>query len=181
VQFDKRLYSVPWRLVGQTVWVRATPTTVTVYADDCRVATHSRRSPTRRSTLDEHLPEHRREIRHRSREYWEQKAGELGSEVRTYVTEVFESDDVLYQLRTVQAIVGLLERYPRHRAEAAARRALFYGVMTYAGLKRILVNALDLQPLPTAVEPASGTLTEPRFARDIPELLALAGGSHEPH
>ena len=24
LQFDKRLYSVPWRLVGQTVWVRAT-------------------------------------------------------------------------------------------------------------------------------------------------------------
>ncbi|MDH5647297.1 MAG: IS21 family transposase [Candidatus Heimdallarchaeota archaeon] len=181
VNFDKRLYSVPWTLIGQDVWVRATPRTVTVYGDDCRVATHSRRGPKRRSTLEEHLPEHRREIRHRSRQYWEQKAGELGSEVRAYVTEVFESDDVLYQLRTVQAIVGLLEMYPQHRARGAARRAHFYGVMTYGGLKRILVNALDLEPLPTAVEPASGTLDEPRFARDIPELLALAGGPHEPH
>lgn len=181
LHFDKRLYSVPWRLIGQTVWVRATPKTVAMYAEDERVATHSRHGPNRRSTQEEHLPEHRREIRHRSRQYWEQKAAGLGDDVRAYIAEVFDSDDVLYQLRTVQAIVGLLEKYPPHRAHAAARRASFFGVTTYAGVKRILVNALDLEPLPIAVEPSSATLARPRFARNVQELFALAGESHEPH
>lgn len=179
LNFDGRLYSVPWSLIGQTVWVRATKTSVVAYADDKRVATHSRQGPTRRSTLEEHLPEARRELRHRSREYWEQKASGLGEDVRAYVVEVFDSDDVLYQLRTVQAIVGLLEKYPPHRAQAAARRASVYGVMTYAGVKRILVNALDLEPLPLALQPPA-PLVRPRFARPIPKLLLLAGGSREP-
>ncbi len=41
VVFEKRLYSVPWRLIGKKVWVRATPETVAIYADDVRVATHA--------------------------------------------------------------------------------------------------------------------------------------------
>lgn len=27
------MYSVPWRLVGREVWLRATPTTVVIYFD----------------------------------------------------------------------------------------------------------------------------------------------------
>jgi len=182
VQFDDRLYSVPWRLVGSKVWVRATSRTVLLYADDERVATHPRHGDSRRSTLEEHLPEKRRAIRHRSRSYWEQQAETLGPEVRTLIEEIFDCDDVLYQLRAVQAVVGLLQQYPLHRARAAARRASFYGVTTYAGVKRILVRALDLEPLPTAVEPPAGRLAEPRFARNVAELIEMsAGGSREPH
>jgi hypothetical protein len=43
VVFDKRLYSVPWRLIGQLVWLRASPTTILVFADDARVAMHDQR------------------------------------------------------------------------------------------------------------------------------------------
>jgi transposase len=64
VSFDSRLYSVPWQLVGREVWVRVTNTTVTIYCDDDRIATHPRRGPSRRSTHEEHLPEHRRDARH---------------------------------------------------------------------------------------------------------------------
>lgn len=181
VHFDNRLYSVPWTLIGQHIWVRATANTVAAYADDERVATHSRHGPDRRSTCEEHLPEHRRDLRHRSPDYWQQKAAELGDDVASYIDELFESDDVLYQLRTVQAVVGLLEKYPLHRAQAAARRASFYGVTTFAGVKRILTKTLDLVPLPTAVEPASTSLREPRFARNLSQLFDLAGAPHEPH
>ena len=67
VAFDKRLYSVPWRLIGQTVWLRATAKTIVVYADDARVAMHDRRGRTARSTQDEHLPAERAPWRHRHR------------------------------------------------------------------------------------------------------------------
>jgi transposase len=57
IAFDKRLYSVPWRLIGQKVWLRATVKAIVVYdADDARVAMHDRRGRTVRSTCDEHLP-----------------------------------------------------------------------------------------------------------------------------
>lgn len=182
VSFDGRLYSVPWRLMGRGVWVRATKTTVTIYCDDDRVATHSRRGPGRRSTHEEHLPEHRRDARHRSREYWEQRASSIAPEVATLVREVFDSDDVLLQLRTVQAIVTYLEGFPVERSRAACVRASFYGITSYGGIKQILVKALDREPLPNAVMPKVGELESPRFARSITELMSVpVEVSDEPH
>jgi hypothetical protein len=112
VVFERRLYSVPWRLIGKTVWVRATAGTVAIFHDDVRVATHDRRGPGHRSTVETHLPEHRADLRHRSRSYWEERADRIGPDTGRFVREVFDSDDVLYLLRTVQAIVTHLERFP---------------------------------------------------------------------
>lgn len=142
VCFRGRLYSVPWRLIDREVWVRGTPTTVTIFNDDELVATHDARGP-RRSTIDGHLPEGRRDLRHRGREFWERRAAQIGSETLVLVRAVFDSDDVLSQLRSVQAIVRLLERHPRERAEAASRRALRLGDLSYRGMKRTLAYALD--------------------------------------
>lgn len=66
VAFGGRLYSVPWRLIKQRVWLRASAHTVDVYADDERVATHDRRGRSLRATRDEHLPPERAPLRHRS-------------------------------------------------------------------------------------------------------------------
>lgn len=164
---------MPWRLIGKTVWIRATPATVTTYADDTRVATHDRRGTEVRSTLDHHLPEHRGELRHRSRSFWEQRADGLGDEVGAFIREVFDADKVLTQDRTVQAMVRHLQQFPVERARAACARARFYGNHTYGGLKRILAHGLDLDPLPTAVVPARGVLESPRYARSAQQLLDL--------
>jgi hypothetical protein len=45
VLFGRRLYSVPWRFIGKTVWLRVTPHSVAAYFDDVRIATHTRRGP----------------------------------------------------------------------------------------------------------------------------------------
>ena len=164
VLFDRREYSVPWRLVGHQVWIRATPESVYVLADDERVATHARRGPGLRSTDDAHLPEGRRELRHRSRDYWVRRARALDDSVATYVEEVFATDDVFSKLRVVQAIVTLLEKHPPSRAAAACERARFYGNHSYAGVRDILRQGLDQQPLPTPLLPPSPA-PHPRFAR----------------
>jgi transposase len=176
VVFEGRQYSVPWRLVGREVLVRATGSTVVVYADDERVATHDRRGPGHRSTVDAHLPDHRSDYRHRSRAFWEERADRLGAVVGQYVRAIFDSDDVLSQLRTVQAVVRHLESFPLARACAACERALHYGNFTYGGLKRILLEGLDLLPLPHA-RPVSGILESPRYARRPAEILSLFGGA----
>ncbi len=172
VAFERRLYSVPWRLIGQQVWLRATAPTIVVYADDVRVAMHDRRGKTVRSTCDEHLPVERAPWRHRSRTYWEERADRIAPEVGAYVRAVFDSDDVLSMLRVVQAAVTHLEKFPATRAAAACTRAQHYGSYQYRTIKNILRDGLDLTPLAT---PTCGALETPRFARSVSELLS----SHE--
>lgn len=51
---------------------------------------------------------------------------------------VFDSDDVLSMLRTVQAIVVHLETFPVERATAACKRASAYGSYEHRAIKNIL-------------------------------------------
>lgn len=171
VSFDGRLYSVPWRNVGAEVWVRATNHTVTVHRDDARIATHARTGRDYRSTIEEHLPEGRRDLRHRSRAFWEARASRLGPRTEELVRAVFDSDDVLSQLRAVQGIITHLERFPVERAENTAARALFFGSLSFRSVKEILTQALDQEPLPTAPVVATNDEARPRFARTVGEML----------
>jgi hypothetical protein len=173
IQFERRLYSVPWPHIGAQVWIKATPSSVMVYAADQRIATHDRRGTKRRSTQPRHLPERRADLAQRSIEYWAERADALGEAVGVYIRHVVDSDTVLSKLRDVQAIVTLLERYPQRRALAACRRADYYGNYTYQGVRRILNRALDLEPLPSDA-PTHGHLTQPRFARNPSEQLTPA-------
>ena len=173
VLFDRRVYSVPWRLLGQRLWVRATPSSVEIYADDTRVATHPRRGDSRRATIDSHLPTHRAELRQRDPEYWKQRADAMGPVVGAYIREVFDSDLVLSQLRAVQRIIATLDAYPNERAVAACRRARYFGLFRAGGIDRILKDHLDQDPLPTLVAPASANQATARFARTAAELMAI--------
>jgi hypothetical protein len=111
-------------------------------------------------------------MRHRSCEYWRDRAARIGPETAGLVDEIFASDDVLSQLRKVQCIVTHLEGFPAQRAEAASRRARFFGTYSYQGVKSILARALDFEPLPTVLLPARKSDDRPRFARSVAELLA---------
>jgi transposase len=166
VAFDRRLYSAPWRLVGQRVWVRATADAVCVYADDERVATHARSGPGGHSTLEAHLPEGRRELRHRSEAYWRERAERLGEPVGRFVGELLDGDDALSRLRGAQAVVLRLEKVAPERARAACARASHFGSYSYAAVRAILERGLDLEPLPSApVATSAEAPARPRFAR----------------
>jgi hypothetical protein len=88
----------------------------------------------------------------------------MGETVETFVAEVFGSEDVLSKLRVVQAIVTLLEKHPVSRAAAACERARFYGNHSYSGVRDILRQGLDLEPLPTPLFPDPKS-ERPRFSR----------------
>ncbi|TPV97296.1 MAG: IS21 family transposase [Myxococcales bacterium FL481] len=168
---EQARYSVPWRLVGKRLLARVTDKSVELYWENTRVATHERQPPGGRSVQDEHLPPERGEYRQRERSYWVERAETLGVDVHRYVNEVFDSDDVLNQLTKVQAIIRHLETFPRTRANAACRRASYFGGYSYATIKNILRKGLDLVPLPQLVMPSNGALECPRFARNTQELL----------
>ena len=171
VQFDGGLYSVAFSHVGQKVWLRYNTTSVEIYLNEKRLAAHSRIQKGTRSTQEGHLPKVRGEWRHRSRDFWEQKAQKMGDDVFTYIREVFEQDEQLSLLRTVQAMVTLLEKFPQERAQAACRRARYFGNYSYRGIKDILQKALDKEALPNDVNDTHHPLFQPKYAREIKEFL----------
>ena len=138
----KRLFSVPWQLIQERVWVRACGRTVEVFHNDRQVAAHEDRG-LQRTTLEEHLPEDRRELRHRGRAFWEERARNVGPETLALAVAVFEQDEVLSHLRAVQAIVKHLERFPQVRAEAASRRVREADDLSYRAVKETLAKGLD--------------------------------------
>lgn len=179
--FKRRPYSAPFPLIGQKVWVRADEHTVSVYHNDTLIDIHDRKGPGPRSTKASHLPTAREPYRHRSRDFWLERAGWLGDEVRTYIEAVFDSDKEVSQLRAVQSIVTHLETFPKSRAQAACRRAHHFGCFTYKGIKLILRRALDLEPLPstTPPPPAFCPSVAPLFARPIESLIPQKEESHD--
>lgn len=187
--FGKRPYSAPFSLIGQKVWVRADDLLVSVYHDDKLIDTHERKGKGLRSTKASHLPTMRADYRHRGRDFWEERAGWLGDDVRAYITAVFDSDKQVSPLRAVQAIVLHLESFPKARAQAACRRALHYGCFKYVGIKDILRRALDLVPLPPSESPPPAPASSPPssapspptpiFARPIASLIPTQEASHD--
>jgi transposase len=181
VQIDGAFYSAPWRLLGTALWVRCTRSSVSIHHDDEHLWTHTRVPRGKRSTVESHLPEHRRDLRHRSRDYWISRARRMGAEVMQLVEAIFDSDDVLYQLRKVQAVVSHLEGFPRERARRAARRALHFRCFDYRGIKSILQKGLDLEPLPEEREERAWSKGS-RFARKPAEtLFAFQEKTHGDH
>jgi transposase len=74
VQIDGAFYSAPWHFLGMSLWVRCTPSSVAIHHDDEHLWTHARVERGKRSTVESHLPDHRRDLRHRSREFWISRA-----------------------------------------------------------------------------------------------------------
>ena len=179
VQVDGGFYSAPWRLMGQKIWARCTRTSVEVWSDDEHLWTHARVARGVHQTLESHLPEGRRELRHRSRGYWERRARAMGEDVERLAKKIFDSDDVLLQLRRVQAIVAHLEGFPIERARNAARRALHFDSFEYRAIKRILAKGLDFEPLPE--EPARAWARKSRYARTPSASLFPEGDTHDKH
>jgi len=177
-QVDGAFYSAPWRLLHQVLWARCTAKAVALHHNDLPVCTHARVARGQRATLEAHLPEHRRDLRHRSREHWVERARRLGPDVERLVETLF-GDDVLLHLRRVQAVVSHLETFPMERAAAAARRALHFGCTDYRSIKGILCQGLDLLPLPDQCTRAWSR--DSRFARSPTEsLFAHKEHSHVP-
>lgn len=173
VRFDEDRWSVPYRHVGRRALLRATAHSVEVYIDNQRVATHDRTTPGPHID-DAHLPEGRRDERHRDRGHWEARADALDVEVvGAFVRAMMDRDDVQRPLRRVATVLRLLEEVAPERAVAACRRAAFFGAYDAKTLRDILKHGWDAQPLPSS-GPMAPSFT-PRFAREATSFLNNLG------
>ena len=174
VQFERCLYSVPFRWVGQSVWLKATPTTIQLFHDHLLIATHPRLfCAGARSTVNDHLPPNALAYCLHDPQWCLQQAEQVGLACHTLVQQLF-ADRVLDNLRAVQGILRLGKTYGPVRLEAACRRALEFANPRYRTVKTILAKGLDQLPL---AEPVFDTLAasytgQGRFYRDVGLLLS---------
>ncbi len=173
VQFEKALYSVPFRLMGQSLWLKATAVTVRIYRDHELIAVHPRLArPGTRATADDHLPPEALAWKMRDPTWCLTQSSQIGVACHTLIQRLF-SDRVLDNLRAAQGIVGLKKKYGAARLEAACQRALDYDNPRYRTVKTILERGLDQHP---ASEQAFDALADSytgqgRFCRNTHHLL----------
>jgi hypothetical protein len=176
VQFEQAYYSVPFRLVGQTVWVRGGLRAVEVSDEEHQVvATHQRAgAPGERLTALDHLPAEKVPGLVISREDCRQRAAAIGPST-AQVVEGLLAHRPEDRLRSAGRLVRLALRTSPVRLEAACARALAYESADYATIRRILDEGLDAQlPAPIPL-PALRPFT---FVRGAAEFVAsLMGGA----
>ncbi|MCU7921900.1 MAG: IS21 family transposase [Candidatus Thiodiazotropha sp. (ex Dulcina madagascariensis)] len=173
VQFEKCLYSVPFKLISQTIWLKATPVTVRIYRDHELVAVHPRlHRPGARSTQDDHLPPEAIAWKMRDPQWCLQQSEKVGASCHRLIRTLF-ADRVLDNLRAAQGVIRLKDKYGSARLEAACQRALSYNNPRYGTVKTILAKGLEQHP---SAEQAFDTLADSytgqgRFCRDTHNLL----------
>ncbi len=174
LKLDYVLYSAPFTLVGQTLWVRATDVSVSIFQDYRLVATHvrSHRRGDRRTVLD-HLPPDAREFFAHDRQWCVQQACAIGPAC-TELIEQLLSDRIVERLRGAQGVLGLSRTYGPTRLEAACIRALAHASPAYRTVKSILAGGFDKRPLhshDTDSQSVYGRTA--RFARDARALFDI--------
>ena len=177
VVFEKRFYSAPSRLVGQTLWLRAGMAEIRLFSDAWElVATHPRAtSPGQRTTHPDHLPPHKARGLTATRETTQAQADAIGPAAAQVVAELLASRP-LDRLRTALRVLALADNYTPARLEAACVRGCTFGDTSLATLKRVLAEDLDQLALPLPAPPPTEDALV--FARPPAELAdAILGGA----
>ncbi len=178
---DGSFYSAPWRYIGQTLEAYIGERVVELYLGTELLTTHVRaKGPGEWQTRYEHYPPEKAAYLERTPERCQQIAQTIGPATSKAV-ETLLSERPLDRLRSVQAILRLVDRVGRHRLEDACARALYFGDPRYRRVRDILNAGLEREPLPLdASSPASQpTPAEPRqfaFARSAAEFFNAEGG-----
>jgi len=173
VQFEKCRYSVPYRLVRHSLWLRASETTVRIYRDAQMVAVHGRLyKPGSRHTIDEHRPPEAIAYKMRDPQWCLKQAEAVGPACKGLIEALF-AHRVLDNLRAAQGVVRLEKTYGPRRLEAACVRALVFDSPLYRTVKAILSKGLDQHPVQESLfdSLAEAYTGQGRFSRDTRKLL----------
>ena len=153
IAFDTNYYSVPYNLVQELIEVRSTPTTVEIFHQGKRVASHLRaRGHGHAVTIHAHRPRsHQAHLEWTPSRmvHWSESIGPHTARLFEHILADKPHPEMGY--RSCLGIIRLAGQYSPARVEAAAERALATGACRYQSVKSILKNSLDAVP---PVEPA---------------------------
>lgn len=142
VVFDKSYYSVPTRYIGKKVWVRGGLSGVQVFYDGTLIKSYPRaeRAGTWRTDEKDYPPEKSKYLL-KTVSYYEEEALKYGESVSKLVGEIM-SEHAYRNLRKVQGIFRLGEKYGGEALNLTCRRCLFYEDYRMSTIKRVLYKKL---------------------------------------
>jgi transposase len=145
VEVDDHYYSVPFRLLRETVEARLTDTTVEVFHKGIRVASHPRSSVrNRHTTIPEHMPSSHRRYAEWTPQRMMREAAKIGPATIALVETIMETKPHPEQgFRSCLGIMRLVKTYGTVRVEAASQRGIDIGATTYGSIASILKTGLD--------------------------------------
>jgi transposase len=141
----RTLYSLPYRLIGVRLDVRATAATVQFFVDGELVKTHPFQAKGRRTDWAD-LPPERIGFFMRTPVWCRTQAAIVGPACDALVGELL-AVNALFRLRQAQGVLRLGQRHGDGRLEAACRRALSVGDPSYRTVKGILAAGTETAPL----------------------------------
>jgi transposase len=154
IDVAQHYYSVPHRLVHQTVDVRLSATTVEVFQRGTRIWIHRRSQHPGFTTVPEHMPH-----AHRAHLQWSpsrliQWGATIGPHTAALVEQILASRPHPEQgYRSCLGLLRLAKQYGPDRIEAASRRAVAVGARSYRHVEAMLKHGLDhltLDPDPSS-------------------------------
>jgi transposase len=166
IQFEKGLYSVPTRYVGQQVTVRGDSKLVRVYAKGELIKTHARIEAGHRSTDYDDYPSELAPYARRDPDYMIREGRRTGLHIGRFMGQLLAGDCPWAKLRQAQKLLRLANKYGADRVNAACRRALAFDLTNVKRVEDMVKNGIDRVPANSS-DPRQGELIEltPRFAR----------------
>jgi transposase len=164
VEVEKHRYSVPYTLIGKKVEVRWTGTTVEVFLNGTRKASHSRNFvPFGYTTATEHRPEKHNAVLDWSPERFTRWAAKSGPKTEAIVAEILGSKSLpVYSYRACLGLLRLGDKHGKANLESACDRALALAAPTYRTVKTILSSGAYRLPPLAVNEPDDKQLSLPR-------------------
>ncbi len=155
VEVDGHLYSVPFPLVGKQVDVRISVDTVEAFHAGKRVASHPR-SISRRgaTTLDLHMPEGHRQQAEWTPQRMVRWAETIGPNVAAFAEALLARKvHTEHGYRPLLGTLRLEKQFGKERLDAACKRAVSRGALSYKSVRSILDKNLETAPDPVSSPP----------------------------
>jgi transposase len=145
VEIDKHYYSVPSRLIRETVEARITEATVEILHRGSRIASHARSEvPHRHTTITEHMPSAHRRYAEWTPARMMSAAAKIGPATIALVEAIMKAKPHPEQgFRACLGILRLEKSYGAQRLEAACHRGNDIGATSYGSVASILKHGLD--------------------------------------
>jgi transposase len=157
IEVDGHYYSVPYQLRTEYLDVRLTETTVEAFFRSKRVASHIRSyARGRYTTLALHMPKAHRDYAEWTPDRLIRWASENGTSTAELVSAILARNHHPQQgFRSALGIITLAKRFGKERVEAACKRALAIGGISFKSVKSILETDMDKSPLPEPMTASS--------------------------
>ena len=145
ISLESCYYSVPYKYCGKELECRYTETTVELFINGQRIASHARSHRQGQvSTVKDHMPKsHREHLEWNPSRIinWGKTIGPCAATCLQNLMDRSEHPELAY--KACMGILSLSKRYNEDRIEGACERALKMGAVSYKSIKKILEKNLD--------------------------------------